>query len=193
MSRDSQVFLRIFTSRKIECNALITTGRGRFFSNGIDIKNMSRDDAHLLLNEFQTILFHLMELPFPTIACINGHAFGGGFLFSVAHDFRFMNSDRGWVCIPAVALGIKLPDLIIQLLGAKLGAINQQEMLLMGQRYTASQALEMKLVSRISTTDQLIPNAVTFIKTQLPKNNLAYKQMRLSIFSTLQSSIKSNL
>jgi enoyl-CoA hydratase/carnithine racemase len=179
--------------RKSTVRALLTTGHGRFFSNGIDIKNMSRQEAQKLLLEFQTILFHFMDLPFPTIALINGHAFGGGFLFSIAHDFRIMNSEKGFICIPAVHLAIKLPQLIIQLLREKIGSINSNELLLLGKRYTAQQAEEMKLVSKICPQKNLITECIQFVKVDMPKDGNAFKEMRKCVYSNVLTHMESKL
>ena len=41
--------------------------------------------------------FRPLQLPIPTVAAINGHAFGAGMMFAVAHDYRLQREDRGFV------------------------------------------------------------------------------------------------
>jgi Delta3-Delta2-enoyl-CoA isomerase len=68
------------------------------------------------LDELDETILQLGSLPFPTVAAINGHAFGGGLLFALSHDFRFMNSEKGFVCVPAARLNIVLPNSLIDVL-----------------------------------------------------------------------------
>ena len=61
-------------------------------------------------------------LPIPSICAINGHAFGAGFMFSLAHDLRFMRSDRGYLCANEIEIGMLIPDPEIALFKHKLPA-----------------------------------------------------------------------
>ena len=42
----------------------------------------------------------VLAFPRITVAAINGHAFAGGGMLALAHDFRVMRSDRGYFCLP---------------------------------------------------------------------------------------------
>jgi enoyl-CoA hydratase/carnithine racemase len=53
-------------------------------------------------------LGRLLCFPVPTIAAINGHAFAGGFMLAFAHDYRIMRTDRGFLCLPEIDLGMGL-------------------------------------------------------------------------------------
>ena len=54
-------------------------------------------------------------LPIPTVALINGHAFAGGCLLALAHDYRIMRSDRGYMCMNEILLPSPLS--IVQVIG----------------------------------------------------------------------------
>ena len=45
---------------------------------------------------------------FLAISCVNGHAFGLGFLFALAHDFRIMQTEKGYMSLNAIDLGFSL-------------------------------------------------------------------------------------
>ncbi|MFT6392394.1 MAG: enoyl-CoA hydratase/carnithine racemase, partial [Ilumatobacter sp.] len=82
--------------------ALVTTGTGKFFSNGIDLDWMFGDepkDVPAFLQSMMEMWARVMSLPIPTVAAINGHAFAGGAMFSQAHDHVLMRSDRGFWCV----------------------------------------------------------------------------------------------
>ena len=44
----------------------------------------------------------------PTVALINGHAFAGGFMIAMHHDYRIMNPHKGYLCLNELELGIPL-------------------------------------------------------------------------------------
>lgn len=41
----------------------------------------------------------LLSFPIPTIASVGGHGFAAGFGLAMAHDFRVMNGNRGYLCM----------------------------------------------------------------------------------------------
>lgn len=91
--------------------ALVTTGTGRFYSNGLDLDRLSAHDEER--DEF-TVRVHdlfarLLCLPVITVAAVQGHAFGAGAIFSLAHDFRVLRADRGYWCLPEADLGMPFP------------------------------------------------------------------------------------
>jgi len=34
---------------------------------------------------------------------------------ALAHDYRYMREGRGWMCVPAVEIGIRLPNGLLSL------------------------------------------------------------------------------
>ena len=48
-------------------------------------------------------------LPIPTVCSINGHAFGAGMMFAIAHDYLLQRQDRGYQCAIEIAIGIRTP------------------------------------------------------------------------------------
>ena len=48
-----------------------------------------------------------LQLPIPTIAVINGHAFGAGMMYTSCHDYRFQRIDRGYQCAIEVEIGVR--------------------------------------------------------------------------------------
>src|SRR5687767_10793408 len=88
--------------------ALVTTGTGKFYSNGLDLDVMMAGDANAYLSRVLGILGRILTFPAPTVAAVNGHAFGAGALLMLAHDVRLMRSDRGFFCMPEVDMKIPL-------------------------------------------------------------------------------------
>ncbi len=90
--------------------ALVTTGEGKFYSNGMDLDWLATapDRAGEYLRAIYRLLGRVLSFPAPTVAAVNGHAFGGGALLAIAHDFAVMRADRGYWCMPEADLGLPL-------------------------------------------------------------------------------------
>jgi enoyl-CoA hydratase/carnithine racemase len=54
---------------------LLTTGEGRFYSNGIDLEwlmSQGRDTAEKFFSLLVETMWRMMHFPLPTVAAING-------------------------------------------------------------------------------------------------------------------------
>ena len=90
-----------------ETGGLIITGAGdRAFAAGADVAELvDRPPLVALEGLVQGILQQVQDLPFPTIAALNGHALGGGWELALACDLRVAVS-QALVGFPEVGLGI---------------------------------------------------------------------------------------
>ena len=64
--------------------ALVATGTGKFFSNGLDLDRFTADPAESAptIPAFKLLLGRLLLFPAYTVAAINGHAFAAGAMIS---------------------------------------------------------------------------------------------------------------
>ncbi|KAJ2723061.1 hypothetical protein GGI07_002888 [Coemansia sp. Benny D115] len=149
--------------------ALITTSQGKFYSNGLAIEAaMEQGDSFYL--PFMRMLARLLTFRIPTVAAINGHAFAGGCMFSLAHDIRVMRADRGWMAMNEIDLGIPLMPGMAAIVKCK---INQPSVLrncvLVGHRFKASDAVAAGFVDRAVPLDDLMKTAMEYAKALAPK------------------------
>jgi enoyl-CoA hydratase/carnithine racemase len=132
---------------------VVLEGRGRHFSAGIDLAVIEvqlcrpKDDLRSLLQEMQVCLDELETLSKPTIAKLKGFCIGGGLIMALCCDLRIA-SERTVFSLPEVRLGMGI------IWGTKrvtrtVGIPAAKEMILLGGRYRASQALAMGLVTRV--------------------------------------------
>ena len=91
-----------------EVRVVVFTGEGKSFIAGADIKEMDGDTAleAIRYSRKGSAVFRKIELmDKPTIAAVNGYAFGGGFEFVLCTDIRFACS-KAKFRLPEVTLGI---------------------------------------------------------------------------------------
>src|SRR5512144_1551091 len=103
--------------------ALVTSGADKFYSNGLDLAWITGDgqrEGAAFIADFLRFLGRVLAFPLPTVAAINGHAFAGGGMFALAHDYRVMRADRGFFCLPEVDLGMGLAPGMMALVQTKL-------------------------------------------------------------------------
>src|SRR4051812_33476944 len=88
--------------------AVVTTGSGKFYSNGLDLDFMAAnpDAAAANLADVHALLARVLGFPVPMVAAVQGHAFAAGAMLTLAHDAIVMRADRGFWCLPEVDLGI---------------------------------------------------------------------------------------
>lgn len=142
--------------------ALVTTGDGKFYSNGLDLDWLltAGEQAAGYMPAVYRLLGRMLSFPAITVAAVNGHAFGAGALLAVAHDFAVMRADRGYWCMPEADLGLPLSPQLLSVLTAKLARRTVQEAVITGRRFGGPDALEAGLVHRVAGADEVLPEAM---------------------------------
>lgn len=138
-------------------------------------------NPHANTDGFYPLLHTILDFPFPTVALINGHVFGGGGPFALAHDYRVMNSERGFFSMPPVDLGLHF-DGIGALPRLKLGGRVARKMLLEAHRWTGKQALEDGIVDAVAPPDRMLDVAIDLAAEWAPK-------AKMGVYATLRNEL----
>src|SRR5260221_1114087 len=144
-------------------SALVTTGAGKFYSNGLDLDWMGGsecEDRAGFLARVHRLLGRVLSFPRPTIAAINGHAFAAGAMLALAHDFSVMRADRGYLCLPEVDIGIPFTPGMTALIKARLPMPDLHEACTTGKRYGAVEAARLGAVSEAASEGDVLPRAM---------------------------------
>src|SRR5215472_10019969 len=143
--------------------ALVTTGAGKFYSNGLELDWMASapDRATEYLAAVYRLLGRMLGFPVLTVAAVNGHAFGAGALLATAHDVAVMREDRGYWCMPEADLGLPLSAQFLSVLTAKLPARAVQQAVMTGCRFGGREAVAAGIMHESAAADQVLPSAVT--------------------------------
>ena len=143
--------------------ALVTTGTGKFYSNGLDLDWMlgeGREEAADYIPSVLRLLARVLSFPCITVAAVNGHAFGAGAQLVVAHDYRVMRTGRGYFCMPEIDMRAPLHPGMTAILQARLPHPTVHEVLATGKRYPAEDALERGIVDEIAPEEEVLARAV---------------------------------
>lgn len=95
--------------------------------------------------------------PLPTVALVNGHAFAGGFMTSMYHDYRVFNPSRGFLCLNEIQFGATLKPAMSSIFREKLpNPATYRSMVLEAHRFNAKEALEQGIVDVLGGLEEAI-------------------------------------
>jgi Delta3-Delta2-enoyl-CoA isomerase len=146
---------------------IISSFSDKFWCTGLELDE-SDHNIYANADGFYPLLATLVDYPYPTIALITGHTFGGACPFSLSCDYRIMNSKRGFISMPPVNLGMHF-DGIGALPRLKLAPQIARKMLLEAHKWTGEGALKDGIVDEICEPDKMRARAVEFAKTVAPR------------------------
>jgi enoyl-CoA hydratase/carnithine racemase len=142
---------------------LVTTGSGKHYSNGLDVPYMASvemDEISAYVKRIEKIVSRLMLFPAPTVAAVNGHAFGMGAFLVLAHDQAVMREDRGYFCLPEVHLQMSFPRSLMSVLEATLPNDTRRHVVLTGHRFSGPECVEAGVVDAVASAGDLVEAAI---------------------------------
>jgi enoyl-CoA hydratase/carnithine racemase len=156
LSRDTLYALGRLTRELVEdpsVRAIVITGAGdKAFCAGADLKErqgMSDDDVRFQVGLYRSELAIIDKSPKPVIAALNGVAFGGGLEIALLCDMR-VAAPHAEIGLPETTLGIIPGAGGTQRLPRIVGEARAKEIILLGRKLTAAEALAIGLVNRVS-------------------------------------------
>ena len=178
-------------TRQQRARALIITGSGRSFCCGAHLKYFSEPNSPIgttredirdqYLWRIATLFDSFEELPFPTIAAINGFALGGGFEMALSCDFRIM-SKSARVGLPEVVLGATPGAGGVQKLHRFIGRGKSLEWILLGKHLTAAEIVPYGLLYAAVEPDALLETALELARALKAVSPNALAQAKTSIY-----------
>ncbi|GAB6260511.1 enoyl-CoA hydratase [Photobacterium sp. R1] len=142
--------------------ALVLTGKGeKFFSAGADLKLFAEGDKAVAADMafcFGQAFETLSDFRGVSIAAINGYAMGGGLEVALACDIRIAEA-HAIMALPEASVGLLPCAGGTQNLAWLVGEGWAKRMILCGERVSASQALDIRLVEEVVATGQSLETA----------------------------------
>jgi len=168
-------------------SALVTTGTGKFYSNGLDLDwllgEASKEEQEIYIPGVLGLMARLLIFPTVTVAAINGHAFGAGAQLTLAHDYRVMRTERGYWCMPEIDLGAPLHPGMTALIKARLPHQTAHELIVTGSRYSGESAEEKGIVDHAVPEADVLSKAIEIAEGLASKANPIMQQLKTGIYS----------
>ncbi len=134
--------------------AVVVSATGKSFSAGVDLDRlrrldgMTREESVANALALGSALFALSSLQKPTIAAVQGPAYGGGVGLILACDV-VIAADAACFALSELRHGL-LPGLVAPLLAKAVGVREARRCLLTGRRFDAQEALRIGLVHEVT-------------------------------------------
>ena len=167
-----------------EVRVVMITGAGeKAFCAGADLKEratLSEVQVKEFIRTIRDTFTMLEEMPKPTMAVMNGVAFGGGLEMALACDLRYAAesarmglTETGLAIIPGAGGTQRLPRVV--------GKARAKELIFTARRITAREAAEMGLVNEVVPDDRLLERAFEVAQEIASNGPLAVAQAKYAI------------
>lgn len=165
---------------------LVTTATGKFYTNGLDLDWLAAhaDQTQWYVGQVQSLLARVLTLPVPSVAAINGHAFGAGAMLATAHDFRVMRTDRGYFCFPEADIRIPFTPGMAALIQAKLTPQAAVASMTTGRRFGGPDAQAYGIVDAVATEDAVTADALELLRPLAGKDPGTLGAIKTTMFGT---------
>jgi enoyl-CoA hydratase/carnithine racemase len=174
---------------------VVFTGGERAFSAGADVGELRDLDPASILAYYRDsgdVYERVAALPQPTVSAIAGYCLGAGFELALATDFRL--ADRTAVFgLPEVGLGIVPSSGGMHRLVRLLGAARAKELVLLGERFDADEALTLGLVTEVVPEGAVLGRALELGERLSAQPRLAVSLAKQALESMPEASREAGL
>ena len=170
-------------ARREPCVLIVHSTTPGMFAAGADIAELVDRDADAALRGINSGLFERLEAHrWPTIAVVDGPAYGGGCELTLACDLR-LASPRAAFAQPELGLGIVAGAGANWRLPQAVGLPTARRMLYTGEVLTADAAVSAGLVDALHPADQLLDEAVALAQRIASRSWRALELTKLALRS----------
>lgn len=175
--------------RNDDVRVIVLTGKGRAFSAGADIDEMTDDDPIRLelMNQFAE-WDRLALIKKPIIGAVKGYVFGGGFELALCCDVLISASGTEF-SFPEVGLGVMPGAGGTQRLTKLVGRTKSLEWLWTGERISADSALKHGVINRIVAPELLMEETMKFAGKLAKQPPLSLRLIKDSVNKAVDSSL----
>lgn len=169
---------------------VVLRGAGKVFCAGADLAYLqqlsefsileNKEDSTLL----QEVFHEVYTCPKPTIAAVHGAAIAGGCGLASVCDFVVADVDNALFGYSEVKIGF-IPAVVMVYLQRKIGDAKTRDLVLSARNISATEALELGLVSRVAVSGQF-EEEVSRLTQQLAGNSSSAMALTKEMLRNLQ-------
>lgn len=180
-----QRLFHIFNDAKSDpaVRAILLTGEGKGFCAGADIKQLEALNGQdgLAFARFGQSVFRALEmLGKPSLAAVQGFAFGGGCELAMAATLRIA-ANNAVFGQPEIKLGVIPGFGGTQRLSRLIGKGRALEICLTGRRFSSEEAFHWGMVNELTTPENLLPRANAILKELVQLGPVAIQSIMTAI------------
>jgi 2-(1,2-epoxy-1,2-dihydrophenyl)acetyl-CoA isomerase len=151
--------------------AVRITGAGRAFSSGADLKDISGDDLTpegrpnvygVLTERYHPIMHAIREMGKPVLAAVNGPAVGIGCSLALCCDL-VLAAESSYFLLAFVNIGLVADGGSSLFVPTRIGMARATQMMMLGERVSATQALDWGLVNAVHPDDDFAEQSAALI------------------------------
>lgn len=134
-----------------DVRAVLITGEGRAFCAGADLTEFGTSPSLVIARQVRwqrDVWGQMIDLEIPVVAAVHGYCIGSGLEIALLCDIRIAAEDTVFA-MPEVRLGMIPAAGGTQTLPRNAGASRALDLLLTGRRFTAPEALALRMVTRL--------------------------------------------
>jgi enoyl-CoA hydratase len=167
-----------------DVRVVIFTGAGdKAFSAGADLKerkHLTETEVRRNVKKIRDVFSAVAELPQPTIAAVNGFAFGGGFELMLACDFKIA-ADSALMGMTEVSWGIIPGAGGTQRLSRLIGEMKAKELIFTARKISAEKAYELGILTALETKENVMAACKELAEEILQNAPIAVRQAKYAI------------
>ena len=174
-----------------DTRAVVLTGAGTAFCAGQDLAehaaalNADPTSAFATIEQhYAPIVTALTTMPKPVLAAINGTCVGAGLGLALACDLRIAAATAR-LATAFTAIGLTCDSALSATLVRAVGAARASELILLGEPFTAEQALQWGIVSRVVDPPELAGVAAELAARLAAGPTLAYAESKRAIVAAV--------
>jgi methylglutaconyl-CoA hydratase len=155
----------------VDIRVVVLSAAGKSFSAGADLNWMKRLAGYSEADNLQdamglaTLMRTLHDLPKPTIARVQGAAYGGGVGLIACCDMAVGTHDAAF-CLSEVKLGL-VPAVISPYVVAAMGERAARRYFLTAEKFDAGEAYRLGLLSEITNTEEVMDEVIEELITAI--------------------------
>ncbi|MBV9919364.1 MAG: enoyl-CoA hydratase/isomerase family protein [Pseudonocardia sp.] len=170
-----------------DVRAAVLTGAGKAFCVGQDLGEHAEALAADPSTSFNTVVEHynpivtgLVDMPFPTVAAVNGPCVGAGLGFAMACDLRVAAAGLK-LSTAFTGIGLTADSGLSASLAHAVGVPRAMELLLLGEPFTSEEAATWGVVRSVVPPEEVVANALSVARRLASGPTKAYVEVRHAV------------